>query len=62
MQKYELNLWDYWRIIKKRRNIVIVTALIIPIVTLAVTLAKKPVPVYETGTIRGNHLAAQQRS
>ncbi len=48
MQKYELNLWDYWRIIKKRRNIVIITALIIPIVTFAVTLAKRPAPVYET--------------
>jgi len=48
MQKYELNLWDYWRIIKKRRNIVILTAIIIPIITFAVTLARKPAPVYET--------------
>jgi uncharacterized protein involved in exopolysaccharide biosynthesis/Mrp family chromosome partitioning ATPase len=48
MQKYELNLWDYWRIIKKRRNIVIITAIIIPIITFAVTLLRKPPPVYET--------------
>jgi succinoglycan biosynthesis transport protein ExoP len=53
MQKYELNLWDYWRIIKKRRNIVILTALIIPIITLAVTLLRKPEPVYEsTSSVR----------
>jgi uncharacterized protein involved in exopolysaccharide biosynthesis len=48
MEKYELNLWDYWRIIKKRRNIVIITAIIIPIITFALTLARKPAPVYET--------------
>lgn len=48
MQKYELNLWDYWRIIKKRQNIVILTAIIIPIITFAVTLARKPSPIYET--------------
>ena len=48
MQKYELNLWDYWRIIKKRRSIVLITAIIIPAITFAVTLARKPVPVYET--------------
>ncbi len=48
MQKYELNLWDYWRIIKKRRSIVLITAIIIPAITFAVTLARKPDPVYET--------------
>jgi len=53
MQKYELNLWDYWRIIKKRSNIVILTAIIIPIITFAVTLARKPAPVYEsTASVR----------
>jgi uncharacterized protein involved in exopolysaccharide biosynthesis/Mrp family chromosome partitioning ATPase len=53
MQKYELNLWDYWRIIKKRRNIVIITAIIIPIITFAVTLVRKPDPVYEsTASVR----------
>ena len=48
MQKYELNLWDYWRIIKKRRNIVIFTAIIIPIVTFVVTTLQRPDPIYET--------------
>lgn len=48
MQKYELNLWDYWRIIKKRRNIIILTAVIIPIITFAISLARRPAPIYET--------------
>ncbi len=48
MQKYELNLWDYWRIIRKRRGIVLLTAIIIPAITFAVTWVRRPVPVYET--------------
>jgi capsular exopolysaccharide synthesis family protein len=48
MQKYELNLWDYWRIIRKRRSIVILTAIIIPVITFAVTWVRRPIPVYET--------------
>jgi uncharacterized protein involved in exopolysaccharide biosynthesis len=48
MQKYELNLWDYWRIIRKRRGIVLLTAIIIPAITFAVTWVRRPIPVYET--------------
>jgi capsular exopolysaccharide synthesis family protein len=48
MQKYELNLWDYWRIIRKRRGIVLLAAIIIPVITLAITWIRRPVPVYET--------------
>lgn len=47
MHKYELNLRDYWRVIKKRRNIIILTAVVIPLLTIAVTLSQRPAPVYE---------------
>lgn len=53
MQKYELNLRDYWRIIKKRRYIVLVSAVVFPVITFAFTVAHRPPPVYEsTASVR----------
>ena len=46
MKKYELSISDYWRIIRRRRNIIILTALVFPIATVALTLVQKMTPVY----------------
>ena len=46
MHKYELSIRDYWRIVKKRRGIIILTALIFAVATLAVTFIQRPKPVY----------------
>ncbi len=46
MKKYELSIRDYWRIIRRRRNIIIFTALVFPIATVALTLVQKMTPVY----------------
>lgn len=56
MKKYELNLRDYWRIVKKRRNIIVLTAIVVPIVTVFITLTQRPKPVYEaTASVRVEH-------
>ena len=47
MPKIELNIRDYLRIIRKRRGIIIVTAVIVPLFTLALTLVHRPKPIYE---------------
>lgn len=47
MPKIELNLSDYLRILRKRRGIIILTAVIVPIFTLTLTLAHRPKPIYE---------------
>ncbi|MBI5233124.1 MAG: polysaccharide biosynthesis tyrosine autokinase [Deltaproteobacteria bacterium] len=47
MKKYELNLRDYWRIIKKRHTVILLTALVVPAVTVLFTLTQRPAPVYE---------------
>ncbi|HEX8949353.1 MAG TPA: polysaccharide biosynthesis tyrosine autokinase [Dissulfurispiraceae bacterium] len=46
MHKYELSIRDYWRIVKKRRGVIILTALIFAAATLAVTLIQRPKPLY----------------
>ncbi|MFQ5899946.1 MAG: GumC family protein [Thermodesulfobacteriota bacterium] len=47
MTQYELNLSDYWRIIRKRRKIIIFAALVLPLLTFAVSVVRRPQPVYE---------------
>lgn len=46
-QHYELNIRDYWRIIRKRRNIIILTTVLISVLTFAITLIQRPKSVYE---------------
>ena len=46
MRKYEMTVQDYWRIVRKRRGIIVLTAVIFMVFTLAVTFIRRPKPVY----------------
>ena len=47
MTQYELNLRDYWRIIRKRRYVIIFIVFSMTIFTFSISIIKKPKPVYE---------------
>lgn len=47
MAQYELNLLDYWLIIKKRKYTVLLTAGLVIVFTFALTQLLKPVPIYD---------------
>ena len=47
MAQYELNLLDYWRIIKKRRYMIIFTVVLVVVTTFVLTQLLKPTPLYE---------------
>ncbi len=49
MTKYDLNLRDYWRIIKKRKLIIIFTFLAMTIFSFIAATLTKPTPIYKTG-------------
>jgi capsular exopolysaccharide synthesis family protein len=46
MPHYELNLRDYWRIIKKKRMIVIVTLIMLSLFSLIFAIMNRPEPLY----------------
>ncbi|HPC36496.1 MAG TPA: polysaccharide biosynthesis tyrosine autokinase [Candidatus Marinimicrobia bacterium] len=46
MARYELNLRDYWRIIKKRKIIVIVTLILLTCFSLIFAIMNRPTPLY----------------
>ena len=48
MASYELNLRDYWRIIKKKRIIVIVTVFMLGSFSFFFALMNKPTPLYQS--------------
>jgi capsular exopolysaccharide synthesis family protein len=48
MTKYDLNLRDYWRIIKKRKFIVIFTLVAMATFSFASAIITRPVPLYKT--------------
>ncbi len=48
MTKYDLSLRDYWRIIKKRKLIIIFTFLAMTIFSFISATLTKPVPIYKT--------------
>lgn len=53
MKQYELSIRDYWRIIKKRWRIIVITALVFQIVTVAVTVVQKKEALYNaTASVR----------
>jgi polysaccharide biosynthesis transport protein len=53
MTQYDMDLREYWRIIKKRRWIILVTLILTGIFSTLFALVNKPVPVYKaTATIK----------
>ena len=48
MLKYDLNLREYWRIIKRRKFIIIFTVIIMGVFSLVSAIMGKPVPIYKT--------------
>lgn len=47
MAQYELNVLDYWLIVKKRKGTILLSAGLVVAFTLALTQYLKPVPIYE---------------
>lgn len=50
MAQYELNVLDYWLIVKKRKYTIAATAALVIALTVALTQILKPVPAYEAST------------
>ena len=50
MAQYELNVLDYWLIIKKRRGTILLSAGLVVAFTLALTQYLKPAPIYQAST------------
>jgi len=48
MLKYDLNLREYWRIIKRRKFIILFTCVIMGVFSLVSAILNKPVPIYRT--------------
>lgn len=46
MAQYELNLRDYWRIVRKRKNIVIFTTLMLGVFSFFFASMQKPIPLF----------------
>ncbi len=47
MTQYELNLLDYWLIVRKRRHLILMTAALVVIFTVALTHAFQSTPLYQ---------------
>ncbi|MBN2280619.1 MAG: polysaccharide biosynthesis tyrosine autokinase [Candidatus Marinimicrobia bacterium] len=47
MTQYELNFNDYWRIIKKKKWLILFTAFMLTFFSMLFTILNKPTPVYE---------------
>jgi len=53
MAQYDLNLREYWRIIKKRRWIILITLVLTGTLSTLFALLNKPVPLYKsTASVR----------
>ena len=50
MAQYELNVLDYWLIVKKRKGTILLSAGLVVAFTLALTQYFKPAPIYEAST------------
>ena len=50
MAQYELNLKDYWFIVRKRKMLIILVALLIGIFSFIFAYVNKPVPIFEATT------------
>ena len=47
MKQYDLDLREYWRIIKKRRRIIVLTLILTALFSTVFSLLSRPVPVYK---------------
>jgi polysaccharide biosynthesis transport protein len=50
MAQYELNVLDYWLIVKKRKGTILLSAGLVVVFTLGLTQYLKPSPIYEAST------------
>lgn len=50
MAQYELNVLDYWLIVKKRKGTILLSAGLVVAFTLGLTQYMKPAPIYEAST------------
>lgn len=50
MVKYDINLREYWRVIKRRKLIIIFTIIVMGIFSFISSILGKPVPVYQTSS------------
>ncbi|HON22351.1 MAG TPA: GNVR domain-containing protein, partial [Syntrophales bacterium] len=50
MLKYDLNLREYWRIIKRRKFIIIFTCIIMGVFSFVSAILNKPAPIYKTSS------------
>ena len=50
MAQYELNVLDYWLIVKKRKGTILLSTGLVIVFTLALTQYLKPAPIYEAST------------
>jgi capsular exopolysaccharide synthesis family protein len=48
MAQYELNVLDYWLIIRKRKYTIVLTTVLVLLFTITLTRALAPVPIYES--------------
>jgi succinoglycan biosynthesis transport protein ExoP len=48
MLKYDLNLREYWRIIKRRKLVILFTVIVMAIFSFISAILGKPVPIYKT--------------
>ena len=46
MTQYDINLREYWRVLKKRKLIIFVTAIVLCIFSITVAIIKAPTPLY----------------
>lgn len=50
MLKYDLNLREYWRIIKRRKLVIIFTIIVMAVFSFISAILGKPVPIYKTNS------------
>ena len=50
MLKYDLNLREYWRIIKRRKLVILFTVIVMAIFSFISAILGKPVPIYKTSS------------
>lgn len=48
MAQYDINLREYWRIIKKRRFFILLVAVLLTLFSVALAIVRAPTPLYET--------------
>lgn len=48
--KYDINLREYWRIIKRRKLVIIFTIVVMAVFSLISSILGKPVPIYQTSS------------